>query len=786
MDTKISGPVERTRERQEAERAGRPRRRPIAVAGRLMFFTFGALVLAMILFAGLLYVAPQRLAPVNDYLADGEIAAPGLVAPVRIRRDGNGTPYVFADTLRDAYYGQGFALAQDRLFQMELARLYAAGRLSEFAGGDFLPGDRMARAMGVRRLAAKRMAALDAASMGELEAFAAGMNAFVSQRPQDLPYELRLLGQSTVEPWTPLDLMSIVYLQSWFFSIPMLDAELTAQAILERFDGDETVAEAFFPFVENPDEPGSGAERDAARAAAARPYEDLKLDVTAPLWGRGRDGDRKKLGASLESGASGSNNWAFSGARMGRKSAVIANDPHLDIRRLPGPWHPVGLFTKDGVRAIGASVGLPGLFIGRNADIGFAVTVGYADVIDYYVETIDPARPGWVLEGAGADAEWVKARPRVEEILVLGENGLETERFEFWETPRGPILPDFGLVGRKDRALSLRWSVASDAMAARSSYRFEPILRAGDLREAITAIEGFAEASLNFVVGDAEGRVGSRSTGFVPNRAQGDGLTPLPAAAAQEAWSGYISGRAMPGELNPLKGWVGTANHFVAKRDFAKPYSDMVSPAFRYRRMKALFDGDAPLSPKLAAQAQRDVVNLLAEKLTPIIVAALEGDPERRLETAAAAEVLSGWNRRDEADAAGPLVFQEVLRHVAVRLYEPSLGSVLARKMLTRREFWQERFAQIFPQASGPVFDKAGVDGVIGRDVLIRQATVEAMAELERLHGSDPATWRWGDALQVRFDGPAPAPAGFEFAAAAAGLSVGGDLRLGGVPGSRA
>ncbi|MEL6980050.1 MAG: penicillin acylase family protein [Pseudomonadota bacterium] len=725
----------------------------------------------------LIYAAPKTVGSyVNSYKANGEVAVPGLAAPLEILRDRVNTPYIFAETWRDALFGQGFALGQDRLFQMEIARLYAAGRLAEVAGPGFLPGDRMARTMDLRGLAARRVTdALDEASLLELNALAAGLNAFIEARPEDLPAELALIGVETPEPWTAIDLMSIVYLQSWFFSIPMLDAEITAQALMERFEGDQAMAEAFFPFVENPDDPGSGLAIDQRRAARERPYVDLDLDPNAALWGV--EVEESGFGDAMESGASGSNNWAFSGARLGRKAAVFANDPHLDIRRLPGPWHPIGLFTEDGIQAVGANVGLPGLVVGRTQAAAFGVTIGYADVLDFYVETIDPARPGYYREGDGEAADWARAEERLEIIKVLEGGSLREERLVVRRTPRGPLLPDFGLVGRADKALSLRWALAAPEMARRSEYSFAPLMRAGSTEEAIAAMERLGEASLNFVAGDVEGVVGRRSTGFLPDRALSDGLTPLPAAMAEAAWTGFVTGADLPGVIAPESGWAGSANHSVAPIDFGRPFSDLVTPAYRYRRMKALFDGAAPLDAALAAQAQRDVVNLFAEQMAPIIVKALDNDAEGRVETAAAAEILSGWSRRDEAEAAGPLVFQEIIRQTAIQLYEAALGPELARKMLQRREFWQERFARVMRAADGPVFeaagllparapgDEVGAGGAIGRDVLIRQATVAAMARLERLHGPDPRRWRWGDALKIRLDGPIPAPAGYEFAA---------------------
>lgn len=782
MTVKDPRPVRRAREeprwpRRRAEAAGaaagasdaqgpavaaKPARPLGRMALRAAVWTIGGLVAALAIVIGLLYGAPGVVgARLNGYLAEGEVAAPGLGAPAVIRRDDNGTPYIFAKTYRDAVFAQGFALGQDRLFQMEMLRRFARGELAAVAGPALLPADRRARVMGFRRLAEARLAALDGPSRAELEAFAAGLNAFITARPEDAPQELVLLGLERLRPWTALDVLSIVYAQSYYFSIPMLDGEIIAQGLLERFDGDKSKAEAFFPFVENPDAPGSGAARDAARAESARSYVDLELDLREPVFG----GEPGAPQLEPEASGAGSNNWAFAGARTGGP-AVFANDPHLDIRSLPGPWHPVGLFTEDGIRAVGANIGLPGIVVGRTAETAFGVTIGYMDNLDLYVEEIDPARPGYYREAG----EWVRAERLEEPIEVLRDGVLETEQLIVYLTPRGPILPNDALVGAPGKALSVRWSLAAPEMATRPYYRFEPLLRAKSAAAAVAAMERLSEAALNFVAGDRQGRIGRRSTGFLPDRVGVDGFTPTPAAAAEAAWAGYLSGAALPGELDPARGWTGSANHAVAPADFGRPFSDIASPGYRYERMRSLFNPPGRLDARLAAQAQRDLVNLHAERIVPLILTALDTEPEPEPSAVIAAEILRGWDRRDDGEAAAPLIFQQILREAATQLYLPSLGPVLAERMLKRREFWQQRFEKAMLAGEGALLTEAGFEGKYGRDVLLRRATLAAMTRLEKLLGPDPRRWRWSDALQVRFEGPLPAPAAWEGVAAPLGL----------------
>lgn len=718
----------------------------------------------------ILYGATDEIgARVNSYQSDGEIAVAGLSGEVTIRRDNGGVPYVYADSYPDALFGQGFALGQDRLFQLELARRLAAGRLSEIAGSETVSADRMARVLGLRRLAEARLAVLDAPSRLELESFAAGVSAAIAARPEDLPLAFEFAGLGAPRAWTALDVLSIVYLQSWYFASPAATAELIAQGLMERFNGDENAAETFFPISVNPDDPAAGEAKTIARAESRRPFEDLDLNLRVGLWGQRRDPrlGAAALGASAEGG---SNNWAFSGARTGTGRAIVANDPHLDARRLPGPWHPVGLITKDGVRAVGANIGLPGIVVGRTRAAGFGVTIGYADAVDLFVEIVDPDRPGFYRDGA--DGPWLRAEIREEVIRIRDGDGFREETLTVTSTPRGPLAPALGLVRRPDRALSIRWAMASPEMAARTRYVSEPLARADGAPAVLRAAEALAEVSLNMVAGDIDGRIGRRATGFLPIREGGDGLTPLPAAAAASAWRGFAAGADLPGEENPEPGWTGTANHFTPDAAFPHPYSDTHAPSHRYERMKSLFDGPGRLSPRLAEAAQRDVLNLFASRLVPVIVAALESDPERRDASALAAEILETWDRRDDATAAAPLIFQEIIREAAVSVYAPLLGGALAEKMLSARSFWQQRFENEILSGAGPILARAGFEGVIGRDVLLRQATAAAMERLATLHEGDPRRWRWGDALAIQFQGPIPAPVGFESVAGPIGARL--------------
>lgn len=343
----------------------------------------------------------------NDRQASGTLVLSGLDAEVRVLRDGRSVPYIYAQSLEDAFRGQGFVAGQDRLFQLEASKRAATGRLSEVFGAGpndvILELDREARVIGFRRLAERQAEILAPQTRSILAAYLQGLNAYIETRSDTHPMEFRLSGFEP-EPWTEIDLLALIYFLGWS-SAANFEAELIAHRVIQQV-GPDVFAE-IAPLVVNP---------DAVPVRANGPVEEAAnrwTGSTAPVqtW--------TDLTASA-SGAGGSNNWAISGAKAGAEAAIVTNDPHLDSRILPGPWHPVALITPE-TRLVGVSAGMPGIVIGRGENLALGVTNAYADAVDLYVETIDPNDPARYLEGERSIAfETVTETIRIKDDAVEG------------------------------------------------------------------------------------------------------------------------------------------------------------------------------------------------------------------------------------------------------------------------------------------------------------------------------------------------------------------------------
>ena len=263
---------------------------------------------------------------------DGELALPGLSAPVRVLRDEHGIPYIFAANTPDLIRAQGFVVAQGRLFQIEGYRAIATGRLAESVGPGGLASDRQIRLLGLRRNAERHAKLLSPEARDFLMWFLEGMNAYIEGHADDHPLELKLAG-FTPRPWSLQDMVTVLHFVNWS-QAANFKAELNMQKLIDKFGADKALRE-LAPMNVNPFRTQQPV--IVGDAAGARPLGPVQLLV-------GLDEPDAPLAPSAPI-AVGSNNWAVGKSRTASGAAVLVNDPHLDARMLPGVWFPVGLFA---------------------------------------------------------------------------------------------------------------------------------------------------------------------------------------------------------------------------------------------------------------------------------------------------------------------------------------------------------------------------------------------------------------------------------------------------------
>ncbi len=663
------------------------------------------------------------LSQINDQQTSGEMRFAGLEQPVRVVRDRLSVPYIYAESLDDAIRAQGFVIAQDRLFQLEIVRHLSQGRLAELIGPAGLESDIQLRVVGIPRLGVKSAAALNDDARAVMQRYVDGINAYIENYESEFQLGLQVLGV-TPQPWTVDDLMIVKAFTNWS-STANLEAELIAQAIIDKVGPDK--ADQISIVSINPDADEYHAAEPAAAAAG------LNLDLSNAF--AARTGQRIELG---------SNHWAIGPKRNASGAAMLVNNPHIDSRTLPGIWYPMGIITPKH-RIVGAAgPGAPGFAVARTAHAAYGVTNSYGDGIDLYIETVDPEDPNRYIENG-------KSLPFdvVDETFLVrnrksGDYNIESVQVRF--TARGPVISDHGLTLDDGRVITLRWAAAEYPAAG---YGLAKLMEAKTLEEFEAAVAD-VDAPYNYTIAMADGTIAHFTSGRIPNRVSGDGSRPFIVTSGKDNWRGVIPAADMPKTINPARGWVGNANHRTLPDDYPYNYSTYFAHSWRYERMQELLDVNGMTTALQQWDTMFDVKNVMAEKLTPYMVRALAVRPE----TGWIAAELRQWDFHDNADELAPLLFQAILRTFVYATFADDLGGDLAGKMVDDQYYWQQRLMLLVVDNESPWFDDGNTFSIEDRDELMYRAAKRAMADLRERTGKDPRDLVWGDVHTVTFASP--------------------------------
>jgi penicillin amidase len=220
---------------------------------------------------------------------------------------------------------------------------------------------------------------------------------------------------------------------------------------------------------------------------------------------------------------------------------------------------------------------------------------------------------------------------------------------------------------------------------------------------------------------------------------------------SKDNWIGWIPWEDMPHTVNPSRGWVGTCNHLTVGRNYPYHYSTFISPSYRYRRLSELMDAPGKKTVGEHWDFQRDAVNLMAKKISPVMARALAAHAD----TQKMGQILAEWDFRDNSGSAAPTVFQSVYREFALLVYADELGEELAKTMLQSQDFWQERLQKMVLEGKSSWFDNINTsDRKETRDDLFHQAAINAAEYLRSVLGDDPSSWLWGKVHQQEFLSP--------------------------------
>jgi penicillin G amidase len=644
---------------------------------------------------------------------NGTFDAPGLSADVVIRRDASGIPHIAAASADDAFYGQGFACAQDRLWQMDLLRREAEGRLSEILGPVTVSVDEYFRTLGLGHVAARAVANARPDERSMLEAFAAGVNA-AEQR--QLPLEFRILGYAP-EPWTPADSLAVGLLitrdqdDNWKDLVVRSDlaSKVGTRAAIALTDNQIVPLEEYVPGY-----------------APAAPQKPQRTAATGPriAWSLAPGVDSPSA-----SDHQGSNNWAVASSRTTTGKPVLSNDTHLD-HTLPSTWW-MSQVSGGGFDVEGFTLpGVPGVIIGHNRRIAWGVTSAAEDVEDLYVERFASSTSDMYR----ANGRWLRAVHRRERIVVKGHPDVNVDVLV---TRHGPMIKRSGASG-----LALSWTVLRDGLNLRAVTDFD---RAGNWREFRAALAEFVGPTLNFAYADVDGHIGYQDAGRVPSRASGDGSMPVEGEDDRFAWTGEVPFDKLPHALDPQRGFLASANNALVPPSFAPTLSrDFLSP-YRIHEIVQRLSEPGRRSPQAIGAIEGDSYDYPRSRLAAVAAPILASSPSQADRDLA--EVLRRWNGMASEDSEAPTFLAALDGALQDHLLRSKVGPSLATRYAKEHHFLT------------PVVRALDGDASLSSIGLTRSAVLRAIlpaareAELQLDYPARPLR-RWGDVNAAVYEHP--------------------------------
>ncbi len=690
---------------------------------RKLWIVFILLVVGL---AGILATVYWRWVQRPLPLTQGALEVHGLRAPVEVLRDAWGLPHILAQNNHDLLMAQGYVQAQDRLWQMELNRRVAAGRLSEIIGPDTLGVDKLLRTFGLLRAARAELAQSRPEEMELLQAYADGVNAYIESRRERLPLEFRLLSVEP-EPWVPEHslawgkLMALQGAKNW-------QEEIVGAMLVQRL----------------------GAEKAQELLGMQRPAAQVTVPPALALgeiFGTMAAADTGLLPAWV----GGSNNWVVHGSHTDTGATLLSNDMHLDVP-IPSIWYEMHLNGGD-FDVIGLTLpGVPLVIAGHNREVAWGITFAYTDTQDLFLEKMNPDQPSHYLY----KGQWRSADKIRESITVKG-NPVPAIH-DVLQTIHGPILtPLVPAVKGGEYALALRWS------AYDSGGMIGPLAgmnQAANVAQFKAAALTWTDPPLNLVCADRHGDIAYILAGGIPIRPQGHGQGPFPGWDGQYDWTGYLPDEEKPWRLNPPEGFMATANNRLAVEEFARYLSADYLPPYRAQRIAQVLADKAKVSKEDCRTLQGDYQSLQAKEVLQALSRIKVHAPDAK----DLLNRLRAWDCDLGPQSMGAAIYEVLFFRLMKNTFQDELGD-------TADYFFGQGLSMLNPLSSyaghsrlmlthllskpdSAWFDDIATPEKETLSTILEKSLSETDRFLRQTLGSDPAAWRWGRLHRIEFRHP--------------------------------
>lgn len=694
------------------------------------------LVLVLVVGGFLLYIywgLIQRPTP----KANDRTQLAGLSARVEILLDKHGIPHIYAESEGDLLHAQGYLHARDRLWQMEQNRRIARGTMAEIFGESALEVDRFSRIIGFRRAAINEAAHLDAATLAAVEAYVAGINAYIEGNAGKWTAEFNLL-RFLPERWQVEDVVALFKLFGWSLSTNW-ESELTRLQLLVKL-GPMRAAEL------EPDYPTT----TPMIMAAVESEEMTRLLSTAGLLLN--EYEKIKPWVGQPAAGMGSNSWVIAPKHSSNRRAILCNDPHLALQ-IPGVWYENALYSPD-LTVSGASFpGIPGVLIGHNEEIAWGLTNAFVDVQDLYLERADEDESTQFVYGDEVESATV-----IEETIpVRRQLQAHVERVVI--TRHGPLISNFLGEGVNDVSpLALRWTGHGAGNGLRAVLQLN---RAQEWDDFVAALGDWGLATQNVTYADKDGNIGYLLAGEIPVRRQNLGIVPAPGWDGSHEWTGMVPPHELPRLFNPPSGRIVVANNKIVGDDYHHFLGIDYLPGWRAARIEEILTEKDRYSLRDMEEMHVDVTSKFAASLAPFFAQLNSDEPFIKV----AIGYLRRWTFQLDAESTAGLIMHYAMLCLLDEIYGNKLDDLrdvylgVSRSPIFLMNGYAHRATTklvelLAAEVESPWYTDMETQRHRTRDEVLYASLAKAVKLIRAELGDNARRWNWGRVHQVRYVHP--------------------------------
>ncbi|MBX3008933.1 MAG: penicillin acylase family protein [Melioribacteraceae bacterium] len=656
---------------------------------------------------------------------DGETNSESLKSSITVYRDSSAIPLIVALNDEDAAFGIGYVHAQDRLFQMDVARRAGEGRLSEIFGTSTLSFDKMFKTIGIYNNVKNNYDRLNPLTKKILKSYADGVNHFIKENKGKYQPEFGILGYEPYN-WKPEHSLVIGKLLGWELNISWW-TDVAFSAIIQKI-GEEKARQLLPDFPQN------------APTIIPSEFKNIATIKTEII-----NTDRKFreftgfIGTHI-----GSNNWVVNNSMSSSAKPIVANDPHLAFSA-PGKWFFI-MVSSPTWKVEGFSLpGIPAVIIGKNQNISWVVTNVMADDADFYAEQIDTSGTKYLIDG-----NWRNLKSRKEIIKV--KNGGD-ELLDIRENHRGPLITDshpYNVLypgSKNNAALSMRWTGLefSDDL-----FSLLMINKASNWEEFKLALSHFTVPGQNFVYGDNKNNIGYICASKLPVRSNASPTLVYNGTTSSNDWKGFVPYGEMPILFNPAQNFIASANNKTLK-NFPHHISNLWEPSSRIERITQLLSSKSKHNVKDFKTYQNDLISPYSQKIIGFIKPAFQNVRINDNNLRDVIKLLDSWNYEMNSGSQLPAIYNVFLKFLIKNIFEDELGKELFSQYVFVANVPYRKLLEILEANSSTFLDNINTAEIETRDEIIRNSLSEATTYLEKHFGKNIADWQWGNLHTVTF-----------------------------------